>query len=514
MIKKYLDFINESIELVLESDVVYSDKMRLALSKIENPIAKKLLEIENKDYPVKTNYFDIPPGINDKVSFIPDKKAQEILKDTKEMVRYVGTAGWLKHKEVNLGIFSKLGYTYEEGSEPHSPSSSDIGEVISKVTSETTGNVYAWVKFKNNNNEDLGQGVYNYQKLRPIDENSKLVWSKNRQDVKIGKAMKAILDIVEFKFTAAELEVFVNQFKSTIDKLNDKFSHFKLVEGEEIGGWYDYRKYSEKKGTLGSSCMASAPRRYFSIYMENSNVCKLLILKSQEDENKITGRALLWTLNSGEQFLDRIYTINDSDVELFREYAKESGWYSKYHNNSSVSVHAINPKTGDIDTSLIGNISINRGEYDGYPYLDTFKYFNPHSGTLSVDKESDSYTLESTGGDYIRCEYCGGSGTTTCGDCDGDGDFICRNCDGSGNEECDECGGRGEHTCSICDGEGEIEGDEGEKVECGECSGSGKISCGYCDGNGEKTCHQCDGDGRTECENCGGHGSYDCPECN
>jgi hypothetical protein len=513
MIKKYLDFINESMELVLESDVVYSDKMRLALSKIENPIAKKLLEIENKDYPVKTNYFDIPPGINDKVSFIPDKKAQEILKDTKEMVRYVGTAGWLKHKEVNLGIFSKLGYTYEEGSEPHSPSSSDIGEVISKVTSETTGNVYAWVRFKNNNNEDLGQGVYNYQKLRPIDENSKLVWSKNRQDVKIGKAMKAILDIAGFKFTAAELEVFVNQFKSTIDKLNDKFSYFKLVEGEEIGDWYDQRKYSERKGTLGSSCMASVPRRYFSIYMENPNVCKLLILKSQEDENKITGRALLWTLNSGEQFLDRIYTINDSDVELFREYAKENGWYSKYYNSSSNDVIAYNPD-GSVVKTLTGDITIRKGEYGGYPYLDTFKYFNPYKGTLSTNKDGDSYTLESTGGNYISCDVCDGSGRTTCSSCDGDGDFRCRNCDGSGNEECDECDGRGNHTCSSCDGDGEIEGDEGEKIECGECSGSGKISCEYCDGDGEKTCHRCDGDCRIECEDCGGSGSYDCPECN
>ena len=46
MLKKYLDFINESFELLLEAEIVYSEKMRRALDKIDHPIAKSLLEIE------------------------------------------------------------------------------------------------------------------------------------------------------------------------------------------------------------------------------------------------------------------------------------------------------------------------------------------------------------------------------------------------------------------------------------------------------------------------------------
>jgi len=89
MIKKYLEFINESLELLLESDVVYSDKFRLAIKKISDNqpgsmIAKKLLDLENKDLDVRSNYFDILRDKNDKVSFIPDRKAQEILSDEKE----------------------------------------------------------------------------------------------------------------------------------------------------------------------------------------------------------------------------------------------------------------------------------------------------------------------------------------------------------------------------------------------------------------------------------------------
>jgi hypothetical protein len=32
--------------------------------------------------------------------------------------------------------------------------------------------------------------------------------------------------------------------------------------------------------------LQDSPRRYFSIYMENPDVCKLLILKSKEDSSK------------------------------------------------------------------------------------------------------------------------------------------------------------------------------------------------------------------------------------
>jgi hypothetical protein len=513
MIKKYLDFINESIELVLESDVVYSDKLRLTLSKIENPIAKKLLDIENKDYPVKTNYFDILPNVNDKVSFIPDRKAQEILKTKKELVRYVGTVGWLKHKEVNLDIFSRLGYSYEEGTDPYSPKSMDIGEVISKITSEKTGNVYVWVKFKNESGEEVGEGVYNHIRLRPIDEMSKLVWSKNRQDVKVGKAMRAILDITGFEFTDSDLENFVNKFKSTVDRFNDKFSYFKLVDGEEIADFYNKKSYLKNEGSLGSSCMASVPRRYFSIYIENPNVCKLLILKSPEDVNKITGRALLWTLDSGEKFLDRIYTINDSDVELFRDYARENGWYSKYHNNSADSISAYNPNGSRVE-SLTGDITIKKGEYDGYPYLDTFKYFNLYKGTLSVERDTDTYKLESTGGNYISCEYCDGEGRVFCSDCDGEGESSCGECRGRGYIECYDCDGNGKEDCEKCDGEGVVEDADGEEIECSDCFGKGKKDCSHCDGNGRDECPDCDGTGGEQCGRCYGSGSYDCDNCN
>ena len=54
---------------------------------------------------------------------------------------------------------------------------------------------------------------------------------------------------------------------------------------------------------------------YFNIYIENPDVCQLLIFTDPND--KLLGRALLWKLEDGSNYMDRIYTNRDSYIELF-----------------------------------------------------------------------------------------------------------------------------------------------------------------------------------------------------
>lgn len=510
MLKKYSDFVSESIEFIIESDVVYSDKFRLALNKIDSPVAKSLLDIENKDFNVQSNFFDINTDKNDTVSFTPDRKAQEILKDKKDLVKFSGSAGFLKHKETNKELFDKLGYTYTTD-EPHKPNSTEIGEVVARVTSETSGNTYAWVKWGKNEDGTDKEGVYNVQKLVQTEDNKlKQIFSSGRQELKVGRAIRALLKVAKVDFVDKDIESFVNQYKAFIDKLNDKFSLFDIVKEEEIGYWYNHSRYYERKGTLGQSCMSNVPTRYFDIYMKNPDVCSLVIFRSVEDNDKIIGRALLWKLRDGKEFLDRIYTINDSDVQLFRDYAKEMGWYVKYYNSSSDSNQAIDSNGNTVRLNLI--VDIKRGSYDAYPYLDTLKYWSRDDGTLSSSKSHDAYTLEDTGGDYLRCDTCDGSGRMTCGNCEGDGDYECYECDGNGTEDCNNCDGEGELECPDCDGTGHVDGEDGEE-DCDKCNASGKIDCDECDGKGKEDCSYCDGDGRRSCYECDGDGVVDCPEC-
>jgi hypothetical protein len=459
MILRYIDFINESSELILESNVIFSDRMKMALNRTDSTIAKKILELENKDYPVSSNFFDIPMDKNDKLSFIPDRKAQEILTDDKEIVKFIGSGGgWLKHKDSNNKLFTALGYVPE--GEPYEPDSTDVGEVVSKVVSEQSAKTYVYVKFEN------GKGVYNQQKLRVVDDRTEKVWKKSRQEINIGRAIRALLTSAGQTIIDKELEEFVNRFKSIIDKLNDKFSYFELVSGDKIGHWYHYNNYYQRSGTLGSSCMSACPESYFDIYISNPGVCQLLILKSSEDTSTIIGRALLWTIRDGKKFLDRIYSMKDSDVNLFQEYAKENGWYYKYHNNSSDSGRCVSPSGETVELDL--TVDIEPGGYENYPYLDTLKHWDKSKGTLSIKRTSNTYILESTSGDYISCEECDGSGRRSCYECDGSGDW-----------------------------------------ECNECDGDGEVGSG----DDKKSCSRCDGDGRIECEYCNGSGLVDCPEC-
>jgi hypothetical protein len=482
MLFKYTEFISESY-LILESNVIFSDKIRKVLSKIDLPISKDILDLENKDIDVSSNYFDIIHDKNDKVSFIPDRKAQEILNDTKVYVKFIGNdGGWLKHKDVNSEIFKSLGY--EPEGDPYKPSNSEVGEIISKITSDKSGKTYAYVKFEN------GESVYNLDKLRIFDNISKNVWIKNRQEINIGRAFRALLTSSGKKVVDKDIELFVNKFKSVVDKLNDRFSDFDLVKGGDIAYWYNCDNYKKRSGTLGNSCMSDVDDAFFDIYVSNPDVCNLLILKAKDDSDKIIGRALLWTLRSGVKFLDRIYTVDDSDVNLFRDYAKEMGWYSKYYNGSSAEsiVYDLNGNMSSLPNFLV---DIRKGYYEQYPYLDTFKYWDKDNGILTIERGGGAdYTLESTDGYYIYCDRCEGNGRVECDECNGDG-----------RVECGECDGDGRVKCSECDGDGRIEDSDGNSEDCYNCDGDGRVSCDNCDGDGRVSCDNCD-DGRVDCYSC------------
>lgn len=461
MLKRYLEFINESFELILESDVIYSDKFRLALSKIDSDISKSLLGIENKDLTVRSNYFDIVNDRNDSVSFIPDARAQRILGEEKETVQFIGRGGgWLTFNKNDEGeyknrkLFDELGFT--PGEELVQPGDDEIGEVLKKVVSEKSGKTYAWVKFPST------ELVINVDKLRSVDERLNKVWNTNRQQIRIGRAIRALLKAGDVEFVDKDVETFVNQYKAVIDKFNDKFSYFEEVKGDDISHWYDEEHYYSGRGTLGSSCMACAPSSFFDIYVSNPDVCSLVILKSQDNDKQLTGRALLWKTTDDKMFMDRIYTNNDSDIELFKEYAKENGWYVKRYNGSSAGNYVIAP-SGEIEQWPKLEVSIKTGSYDNYPYLDTLKYLYRSKGILSTRNGAGSVTLEDTDGNYYGCERCDNSGETECYECDGRGDYECHECDGDGHvgkgddkEECDRCEGEGRIECSDCDGRGVV----------------------------------------------------------
>ena len=499
-LRRYIDFLlplNESV-------VVFSDRFKKLLSKVDSPVSQALLDMESKDLDVTNNYIDIGDNKN-QITFITDRKAKELLSspDAKK-VTHMGS-GYLTHSEGNNNIFNALGYT-PEGPQTYHPQSDEEGVIESEYTSPTSGNVYCKVVFPG------GISVINKARLRPVDL-SKLPFSKNRQPGRVGASIQTLLRAVDAKFTNAEIEQFVNKYKSEFDKFNDAFRNFELVSGREIHHWYQSTNYlhGTSKGQLSNSCMGRARESWLEIYTQNPDVCQLLILKDDDQQDKIKGRALVWklALPAGITYVDRIYTHDDSDLELFKQYIKDQGWYlkSRYTNSTS-------------DTTMIGPdgiqsrpseliVKVQAKDYSGYPYLDTFKFFTPSSGKLSTD--SGDYQLEDTGGGYSNqeCEYCGGDGYNECGECYGRGNIRCGECD-NGKLDCPECDSNGTIDCATCDGSG----GDADSDPCPDCNGEGTQTCPDCQGDGNRDCPDCDGNGRVECEECDGNGQNSCPECN
>lgn len=184
---------------------------------------------------------------------------------------------------------------------------------------------------------------------------------KNPVSIKIGRFLRKVNN-----FTDAEIQNFTNNFKGYL-KFKTDTSRFELISGEDIRKYYLDSSYEYKKGHLGQSCMRHAKcQPFLDIYTSNTDICKLLILRGYNTD-KIAGRALIWTLDTGELYLDRVYCVLDSDMKFFEEYAKSLGckWsYDKIYDEN-------NPKFIELKIKPKNQV------FDFYPFMDTFRYYYP-----------------------------------------------------------------------------------------------------------------------------------------
>ena len=208
-------------------------------------------------------------------------------------------------------------------------------------------------------------------KKHNLIKNSKFWTTGRTPQYGIGRWVRHIFnDVRQTPIKNEDLESFVNAYKSTYDKINKGSENFEIVKGEDIRYWYLEDRYEEVKGQLGNSCMRyQRCQKYLDIYVENPEVCSLLILKGKTPD-KIIGRALIWTLSDGKKIMDRIYTINDSDRLLFEAYAKENGILRGARN--------------------VDAIKVKKGRYDYYPYMDTFTCYDYEKGILSSGIDGDA----------------------------------------------------------------------------------------------------------------------------
>ena len=225
----------------------------------------------------------------------------------------------------------------------------------------------------------------------------------------VGRLVQKILQDNKKTYTSNQITEFTDKFKAAWTKYYTKEEKepIRVVDGEEIKYWYLEDSYNIESrngiGTLGKSCMRYPDcEKYFDIYVQNPDVCKLIILTKEDDgEEVLQARALIWKTKNEGWYLDRIYFTDASERILIQEYAKKN--YSiKYAYDSGVT-----PR-------LTIQLTSKTLDYVRYPYMDSFPYYYLIEKKLynyepSVSDRSKLFKIQSTDGsaepmDLVYCE--------------------------------------------------------------------------------------------------------------
>ena len=411
-ILRYSDYVLEKMayDMILESKVIYSKKFINLLIKMKtNKLSKELLNLYSKEVDDLTqNYIDITDE-KDAVSFTSDKKVQKLTKDKPETWMVTDSGKYLTKSDRNNKIFEALGYDKVKY-ECWSPEKDAVGLILSEAVSKS-GKIYVmFQEYKLTGEPRIG--VMNKEGLKLSDDEDMRVWSTSRNPIKIGRLVRAILNAAKIKFVDKDIEDFTNTYKATYDFAKDALKQFDIVQGDKIAYWYDEENYVSGGGSLNNSCMASVNPDYFDIYTENPQVSLVILygdggsIESEKyTDDRIKGRAILWDAKLDGQpvkFMDRIYTSQDADVELFKQFAEKNGWWFKKRQSMEP-----NEDFTDGNSSKKGTIEVklDDADFSEYPYCDTICYIDSDTGMASNKYWDDSNRmLRDTGGSY---EYVG-----------------------------------------------------------------------------------------------------------
>ncbi len=341
------DFDDYQLDLLVEAitqkeiPLIFSDRFKSLIRKIDHPITLKLLKSERESEDKKNSFIDLDDSGLDKISFITSTKAAEVLADFKGM---------------------------------------------------------------NKDSEDIEFPKTAYLDVKHNDRMIDAMYGKFRSSTTIGKLINKLFP-KEFEAggkPGEDIQSFTDKFKSARD---DK--DLEEVEGYDIVTYYHRDSYidgEDTDGTLGSSCMQYDDcSGYIQFYADNSKIVSLLILRDEDDEDKIKGRALVWKLSQPDRtFMDRIYTVDVYDEELFKSYAKKNAWLYKYRQNSSDSEYIVDTRDDSKQYMTLRVYNVKESSTDMYPYVDTLKYFYPSDSMLSTDdgEGGEKWTFQETDGSY------------------------------------------------------------------------------------------------------------------
>lgn len=283
-----------------------------------------------------------------------------------------------------------------------------------QVSFKTTKSIVDYFKSKNiESSEEIKDFI---KGVNPGSE----FWIKNRNKIKVGRLIKSLFDS---DFSDKEIENFVNQFKSNNEESKTKFE---IVKGNEISITYKSSNFSKiygRSNSLWNSCMNNEDYIVFRLYIDNPEVCSMLVMyefeideESGTELKKIIGRALLWKTDKGN-YMDRVYYCQDKDYFSFVNWAKKNNYFYKKENKSSSAMLeedslVVIKNNKEVSLKLSVELSSDLNVYQAMPYLDTFVYgkkINEKSYLFNYsvrpDRDSGVWVLDDTCGDYVVVPY-------------------------------------------------------------------------------------------------------------
>lgn len=403
-INKYENFLLESVinELILEANVTFNKDFMEVLGDMEtgfnDPVSKiceVLLKIvkSERDLDINQNNIGLSNEV-DKISFIPEDKLDRAT--IKLVPGSVVNGGTELH---SVQIEAKLPAEGMVLNQPETFLQNDImnsWKLVKTINMAIVpdSNYHQYTLYYLQNVDDPTKFVTTYKDNNDVGVPFEYVLPKNTMGkIKIGRYINRLLDlylgddpIERRRYTASDVEKFVNKFIGLMEYKQNALDYFRIITGGEIKHWYLSDNYSGQTGQLGQSCMRYGMcQEFFDIYSDNPNVCQLLIFVDMND--KLLGRALLWKLEDGSKFMDRIYTTRDSNIDLFVKWGKENGYTKHYERGSNNNL----------------SVKVEPKDYAQYPFMDTFKYYKPEDGLLSNKELEKPYLeLQQSNGQALR----------------------------------------------------------------------------------------------------------------
>lgn len=232
-----------------------------------------------------------------------------------------------------------------------------------------------------------------------IDVSSKegyVSFNRNGRENKTRKKIGRFVSMFNHDFTARDIEIFVNEYKS-LSGYYKYVDMFEMGSGEDFKFAYDVDNYDERSGSLGGSCMNNAGDDRLKLYLDNPKKIKILMLKNEE--GKLLGRAIIWhrafiregetaeDRNNSESFktniMDRVYSTKDYYINVFEKYAASKGWYVRHGGGLQYK-----RPDGEIVNCRI-KLNLREFRFGNYPYLDSLRSVSK-KGTISNKRWKDT----------------------------------------------------------------------------------------------------------------------------